>query len=396
MSVYQDVTDLTGSPEESITALQEAGPVRRVRLPNGLPVWLVTRNAEVREALNDPRLSNKDQDDWFDQGTLSPEVRSAMNTSMLRIDPPDHTRMRKLLNKAFVPRRMDALRPRIQKLTDDALDQLAAAGPRVDILADYACPLPVQVICELLGVPVEDRGSYRKWATAFAAGIGAAAFPAQEITDFVAHLRELIAFRRAEPDDALLTSLIEACDESDRISEDELISTAYLFIFAGHETSTNLIATGIYMLLRDPERADRIRAHPEELEPAIEEFLRYESPATTASLRTAICDMDLFGAEIAAGDLVMMSLRAANRDDSVFPEPGEFRMDREHNTHLAFGHGIHFCLGAPLARLEAEIGIGDFLTRFPTARLAAPNDTAQWRPGFISRGLAELPVVLGD
>jgi len=389
-----DTAELTGLPADVHTSLHEAGPIQRVKLPNGVPVWLVTRHAEVREVLNDSRLSNRDRVDWFDGGALSPQVRAAMNSMMLRIDPPDHTRMRKLAAKVFVPRRIEALRPRVQQFTGDLLDRLAADGTVADLIGQYAAPLPVQVICEMLGVPVEDRDSYREWADAFAAGIGAPVFPVQEITDFVAHLRELVAHRRAEPDDALLSALIAAREQSDRLSEDELISTAFLFIIAGHETTTNLIGNGIYTLLRDPELADRIRAYPQELAPAIEEFLRYEGPVTAASLRTASCDLNLFGAEVADGDLVMVSLRAANRDGDVFAEPTECRMGRERNPHLAFGHGIHFCMGAPLARLEAEIAIGEFLTRFPKARLAETPDAMQWRPGMLTRGLTNLPVAL--
>lgn len=386
--------ELTGSPEDVLTALHDAGPIQRVKLPNGLPVWLVTRHAEVREVLNDPRLSNRDQQDWFDQGALSPPVRAAMNTHMLRIDPPDHTRLRKLVVMTFTRRRIEALRPRVRQLTGDLLDRLVTEGATADLIAQYAAPLPVQVICELLGVPAENRDSYRHWAEAFAAGIGAPVFPVQEITDFVEHLRELIAHRRAEPDDALLSALIATRDETDRLSEDELISTAFLFIIAGHETTTNLIGNGIYMLLRDPELAARIRANPQELEPTIEEFLRYEGPVIAASPRTATCALNLFGADIAAGDIVMVSLRGANRDSSVFLETNEFHMDREHNPHVAFGYGIHHCIGAPLARMEGQIAIGEFLARFPKARLAAAPETIQWRPGILTRGLASLPVTL--
>jgi cytochrome P450 len=393
MTDTQAVVEFTGSPQDALASVHEPGPVQRVKLPNGMPVWLVTRHAEVRAVLGDPRLSNRDQVDWFDGGALSPLVRAAMNSHLLRIDPPDHTRMRRLVAKAFVPRRIEALRPRVREFTRDLLDRLAAQGT-ADLIASYAAPLPVQVICEMLGVPVADRESYRAWADAFAAGIGAPVFPVQEITDFVEHLRGLIAHRRAEPDDGLLSALIAARDQDDRLSEDELISTAFLFIIAGHETTTNLIGNGIYILLREPDRADHIRAHPQELPRAVEEFLRYEGPVTAASLRTATCAMNLFGAEVAAGDLVMVSLRAANRDGGVFPEPTELRMDRERNPHLAFGHGIHFCMGAPLARLEAQLAIGEFLNRFPRARLAQAPDTLQWRPGLLTRGLASLPVTV--
>lgn len=394
MSDAQTVAEHTGSAQDALTSLHEAGPVRRVQLPNGVPVWLVTRYAEVREALTDPRLSNRDQQEWFDGGVLSPQVRAAMNTHLLRIDPPDHTRLRKLVTKAFVPRRVEELRPRVQQLTGDLLDRLAAADPVPDLIAQYAAPLPVQVICEMLGVPVENRNSYREWADAFTAGVGAPVFPVREVTDLVDHLRGLVAYRRAEPDEGLLSALIAARDEADRLSEDELISTAFLFIIAGHETTTNLIGNGLHRLLRDPELADRMRAHPQELPRAIEEVLRYESPVTGAALRTATCDLNLFGAEISAGDLVMASLRAANRDGDVFAAPTEFRMDRERNPHLTFGHGIHFCMGAPLARVEAETALGGFLTRFPKARLAVAPDTLRWRPGLLTRGLANLPVEL--
>ncbi|MGC5660283.1 cytochrome P450 family protein [Micromonospora sp. WMMD723] len=394
MSDSPDVLDLTGTVQDFLTSMHAAGPVRQVRLPNGVPVWMVTRHAEVREALNDPRLSNRDQHDWFDQGALSPQVRSAMNTSMLRIDPPDHTRLRRLVAKAFVPRRIEALRPRVEHLSGDLLDRLAAGADEADLIAGYASPLPVQVISELLGVPVEDRANFRRWADAFSAGLGAPVFPVREVTDFVAHLQGLVARRRVDPDDALLSALIAARDQSDRLTEDELISTAFLFVVAGHETTTNLIGNGLYLLLRTPELADHIRAHPEDLPQAIEEFLRYESPVTGAALRTVTTAMNLFGTEVAAGDLVMVSLHAANRDDAAFADADRFLMNRERNPHLSFGYGIHFCMGAPLARMEAQVAIGDFLARFPQARLAVDADAIEWHPGLLTRGLSALPVRL--
>ncbi|HEV2346649.1 MAG TPA: cytochrome P450 [Actinocrinis sp.] len=394
MSESQSVVELTGSPEDVRTVLQEAKPIQRAKLPNGAPVWLVTKHAEVREVLSDPRLLVKDKVDWFDQGLLSPHVRNAMNTSMLRVDPPDHTRMRKLVNKVFVPRRIEAMRPRIQQLAAELLDRLDGDGGRADLVADYAGLLPVQVICELLGIPAQDQTNYREWADAFTAGIGAPVFPVREVTEFVEHLRELVERRRAEPDDALLSALIAARDQTGEISEDELISTAYLFIVAGYETATNLIDSGLHLLLSDPARADRVRADPRELGPAIEEFLRFESPATSAAPRIASCPMKLFGAEVAEGEMIMVSLRAANHDPEVFDAPNEFRMDRESNPHLAFGHGIHFCIGAPLARIESEIAIGQFLNRFPKARLSVAPEDAPWRAGILTWGLSSLQVEL--
>jgi cytochrome P450 len=396
MNEIVDVFQYAGSPHDALTPLRDTGPVHRVKLPNGVPVWLVTGYAQARAVLSDPRLSSHEQEDSLDRGVLSPRVRAAMSSSMLRVDPPDHTRLRRLVAAAFVPRRIQALRPRIQQLTGDLLDQLATVhrSDTADLVAQYAFPLPIQVICELLGVPAEDRDDYRDWANAFAAGLGSAVFPVREVVDFVEHLRGLVARRRAEPDDGLLSALITARDQTDRLSEDELTSTAFLFIIAGHETTTNLIGNGIHLLLSDPDRAQRIRAAPQELAPAIEEFLRYESPVPVTSMRIATQPLDLFGAEVAAGDFIMVSLLAANRDGNAFAEPTELRMDRDPNPHLAFGHGIHVCIGAPLARLQAQVAIGQFLARFPRARLAVAPDAVRWRPGIITRGLTSLPVTL--
>src|SRR5262249_6767210 len=205
-------------------------------------------------ALSDPGLSTRDQGDSLDRGALSPRVRAAMGSAMLRTDPPDHTRLRKLAAAAFAPRRIETLRPHVQQFTGDLLDRLAAGGSEADLVARYAFPLPIQVICELLGVPVEDRDSYRDWANAFTAGLGSPVFPVREVTDFVEHLRGLVARRRDQPDDGLLSALIAVRDQTDRLSEDELVSTAFLFIIAGHETTTNLIGNGIYLLLCNPDR----------------------------------------------------------------------------------------------------------------------------------------------
>jgi len=390
VDVFQDANSL----HDALTPLRAAGPVHRVRLPNGVPVWLVTGYAEAREALSDLRLSSHNKGDAMYRSALSPRVQAAMRNSMLRTDPPDHTRLRKLLASVFVPRRIEALRPRVQEITGDLLDRLAAGGAVSDLIAQLAGPLPIQVICELFGVPAEDWDSYREWADAFISGLGAAVFPVREVTDFVEHLYGLVAQRRAEPDDGLLSALVATSDQTDRLSEDEVVSTVFMIIIAGHETTTNLLGNGIYLLLRDPDRADRIRAHPEELKPAIEEFLRLESPVAGAPARTATEPLNLFGAEVAAGDMVIISLLAANRDSSVFPESSELRMDRDPNPHLAFGHGIHFCIGAPLARLEAQVAIGQFLARFPQASLAVAPDALQWRPGIVGRGLTSLPVSL--
>jgi cytochrome P450 len=353
-----------GTPHEAVAPLRDAGPIHRVTLPNGLPVWFVTRYAEARAALSDPRLSNAIPIEAPGRDALPPQIHAAMNSHLLRVDPPAHTRMRKLVSAVFVPRRIEKLRPGVRQIADDLLDRLVGRSD-ADLIAEYAFPLPMQVICELLGIPAEDRDKFRHWSNAIVTAVGAPAFPLQEVTDYVEYLHGLIQRKRAEPDGALLSALISARDDTNRLTEDELVSTVFIFIIAGHETTVNLIGNGIYLLLREPERADRIRNRPHELPLAIEEFLRYESPVTAASIRVATEPMVLFGAEVAAGDLVMVSLLGANRDRDAFAEPDTLRLTREPNQHLAFGHGIHYCLGAPLASLEAQIAIGHFLDRDP-------------------------------
>jgi cytochrome P450 len=392
MEMPLDVFRHPGTPHEAVAPLRDAGPIHQVTLPNGLPVWFITRYAEARAALSDPRLSNA-AFEALDLDALPPQLRAATNSHLLRMDPPNHTRMRKLVSAVFVPRHIERLRPRVRQITDDLLDRLVDRSD-ADLIAEYAFPLPVQVICELFGVPAEDRDRFRHWSNAIVTSVGSPVFPVQEITEYVDYLHALIERKRAEPDNALLSALISARDDNDRLTEDELVSTVYLFVIAGHETTLNLIGNGIYLLLRDPERAGRIRARPGELPLAIDEFLRYETPVTAGAMRIATEPMTLFGAEVAAGDRIMVSLLSANRDPGAFEEPDELRLTREPNQHLAFGHGIHYCIGAPLARLEAQVALGNFLDRFPKAQLATAA-AGQWRPGIFIRGLASLPVALG-
>jgi len=382
-----------GTPHEAVAPLRDAGPIHRVTLPSGLPVWFVTRYAEARAALSDPRLSNAAPIEVPGLDAPPPQIQAAMNSHLLLVDPPDHTRMRRLVSAVFVPRRIENLRPRVRQISDDLLDRLVGRTD-ADLIAEYAFLLPIQVICELLGIPAEDRDKFRHWSNTIVTTVGSPVFPLQEITEYVEYLHGLIERKRAQPDDALLSALIAARDDQNRLTEDELVSTVFIFIIAGHETTVNLIGNGLYLLLREPARADRIRTRPDELPLAIEEFLRYESPVTAASFRVATEPMVLFGAEVAAGDLVMVSLLGANRDRDVFAEPDELRLARKPNQHLAFGHDIHYCLGAPLARLEAQIAIGNFLDQFPKSHLATAPDDIRWRPGIFIRGLASLPVTL--
>jgi cytochrome P450 len=360
---------------------RQAEPVRRVTMGNGGAAWLVTRYEDARQALTDPRLVKQTA-----FGVPQDAIGAALSRHMLAADPPDHTRLRRLVSAAFTARRIELLRPRIEEVTDELLDAMAARD-RVDFLDAFAFPLPIQVICELLGVPSEDRDRFREWSTALVDGQA----PAEARRGITEYIRTLIGQRRTDPGEDLISGLIAVRDDEDRLSEDELTSMVFLLLIAGHETTVNLIGNGTYLLLSERERWERLRAERELLPSAIEEFLRFEGPVETATFRYAAEDLEIGGQPIAAGDPVFVVLLSANRDDH-FPYANELLLDRTPNTHLAFGHGIHYCLGAPLARLEALIAFDRLLTRFPGLALDVPEDSLEWRPGLLIRGLQKLPV----
>jgi cytochrome P450 len=365
-----------------------AGPVQKIPLGPQVSAWLVTRYDDARRALLDPRLAKSPLENMRMGGALfSEDLRRAMNKHMLAADPPDHTRLRKLVSAAFTPRRMESMRGRVTEISDALLDSFedsATGRDEVDLIDNYAFPLPFQVICELIGVPKVDRDSFRAWSNTLIAGFGQpneASFAAA--ASMAKYCQELVRRKRSEPDDALLSGLIEATDAGDRLDEDELTSLIFLLLVAGHETTVNLIGNAMYLLLKEPAQAEALRRDPSQLAQAIEDVLRLESPVQTATFRMATEPVEFGEVTIPAGEVVLVSLQSANLDAGDAP-------------HIAFGHGIHFCLGAPLARIEGQIAIGSLLTRFPAMQPAVPIEKLEWRPGILLRGLAHLPVRLRD
>jgi cytochrome P450 len=392
----QDVRDDLGDPafhadpHPAYTRWRQSAPVRPVVLPGGLGGWLVTSYEDGRQALADPRLSKEIRRPQV-RDPLPADIGAALGHHMLAADPPDHTRLRRLVTAAFTARRIEALRPRVEQITDELLDAMAGR-PEADLIDALAFPLPIQVICELLGIPSRDRDTFRRWSNILVGGQALRAQLPAAMTELVSYVRALIADRRRHPGDDLLSGLIAVRDEVDRLSENELSSMVFLLLIAGHETTVNLIGNGAYLLLSQRDRWERLRADPGLLPAAIEEFLRYESPVETATFRMTTEAMEIGGVTVPADEIVVISLLSANRDEKRFPEAAEFRLDRPQNPHVAFGHGIHYCLGAPLARLEAGVAFGKLTARFPDLRLAA-GGAPDWRPGLLMRGLQGLPVV---
>ncbi|MBV8539294.1 MAG: cytochrome P450 [Pseudonocardiales bacterium] len=361
-------------------------------------IWYLTRYADVDAALRDQRLS-KDHARMRRRharragGEDLDRLRDRFGRSMLHADPPDHTRLRRPAHKAFTVRRTEALRPRIEAIVDELLDAAVAAGPAMELIGALAYPLPITVICELVGVPPGDRHRVRTWSRQLVNQTEAAPAPdarqrvEQAADEFEEYLRYLIDKRRAEPTDDILSALV--ADSGARLTENELLSTCYLLLVAGHETTVNLIGNGMLALLRHPDQLRRLRQDPTLIRSAVEELLRYDSSVQMVT-RIVVGQVEIGGQTLGDGELVFAVLAAANRDPDCFPYPDRLDLGRADNRHVSLGNGPHFCLGAPLARLEGEIAIGALVRRLPALRL--DTDTVEWRPKPALRGLERLPV----
>ncbi|WBB77825.1 cytochrome P450 [Micromonospora sp. WMMD882] len=374
-----------------LAELRRDEPLVRVRLPYGEPAWLATRHADVRTVLGDPRFSRAAAA-GRDEPRNVPDQRE---TGILGMDPPEHTRLRRVVARAFTARRVEELRPGTRRIADELVDGMLAAGAPADLVAHLATPLPIRVICDLLGVPVADQDDFHAWSEAIVSTTSLRPDQVREYLDNLrAYMAGLVAQRRSAPTDDLIGAMVRVRDtDAERLSEDELVGLAAGLLAAGHETTVNQIPNLVYVLLTEPEQWARLRAEPELVPNAVEELLRFVPLGTTAGFpRYATEDVELGGVLVRAGEPVLVSIPSANRDERVFVEPDRVDLARQVNPHLAFGHGVHHCVGAQLARMELQVVLSALLDRTPELRLAVPESELTWKTGLLVRGLTSLPV----
>lgn len=390
-------SDPDGLRLDPLYAQLRAQPLARVRMPYGEEAWLATRYEDVRLILGDARFSRA-----AGVGRDEPRTRPHLQQEgMLSMDPPEHSRLRRLVAKAFTARRVEELRPRTRQIADGLLDTMAAAGPPADLVEHFATPLPVNVICELLGVPFADRHRFQVWSEAIISTTSLSIEQIQQYMDNLhGYIADLIAQRRVETDnprDDLLTAMVRARDENeDRLTEHELVSLAAGLLAAGHETTVTQIPNMVYVLLTNPAAWERLRADPSLVPAAVEELMRFIPLGVAAAFaRYATEDVEVGGVTVRAGEPVLGSVASANRDERVFDHPDELDFARDSNPHIGFGHGAHHCLGAQLARMELQVALAAIVGRFPDLRLAVDEAQLPWKRGMLVRGLLALPVAWG-
>lgn len=386
--------DFEADPHPAYRWLREHSPVHRVDLPGGAWAWLVTRYDDAKQVLADPNMLKDpmagDQTWQKAQLGLPYDHRPSLMRSMVNVDAPDHTRLRRVAGRAFTPRRVRTLVESAERITAELLDRIVASDDP-DLIRDLAYPLPIAIICDILGVPEEDRSEFHRQAAVIDSSSYEEVEAVAATTDwFDDYLGALVDARLAQPSDDLLSDLVES-HRAGELSRDEVTSTAFLLLVAGHETTVSLIGNMLFTLLRRPERLERLRADRKLIDSAIEEALRLESPLQNATWRFPGEPTAVGGVELAAGEPVLVSLLAVGRDPGRYEDPDAFVPDRGQG-HLSFGHGAHFCIGAQLARMEVKAAIGAVLDRLPGLRLAVDESELRWWPSMIMHGLFALPV----
>lgn len=384
------------------TRMRAENPIfKQIGLDGKTHIWFVTRYADAQQILlddkhfvRDPRLVFSREELGQSFGAPDPQVDRMMNNHMLNRDGDDHRRLRSLVSKAFTPRVIQSMRPRIEAIAEQLLDKVITQG-RMELVSDYAFPLPITVIAELLGIPLDNQNQFRIWSNAF---VRPAITPDQQqeamrlLLEFAGYMQILVAERRRQPSNDLLSGLIHAEEGGDRLDESELFSMLSLLIVAGHETTVSLIGNAVLALLQHPTVMHEIKENPDLIPSAVEELLRYDSPVERALTRFVAADIEVGGQLLKRRDLVIVVLSSANRDESQFPSPADLDIHRKHNTHIAFGKGVHYCLGAPLARLEGEIALRVLLQRIPDLALEIAPEELEWRDVPLFHSLIRLPV----
>ena len=401
-----DITDarFKADPFPFFARLREEAPVFQARAPRGQRPWLITRYDDVLAVLKDDRRFVKNMKSAMSPEQLKkapkvPALFSALGRNLLSLDGADHDRLKVLVHKAFTPRMVEGMQLATQDVTDAALDRAGRVG-HMDLIADFALQVPLSIIGRILGVPKQEHPKFNRGMKAFIAiGSGPNPLLIPPILSFMNYLRGLIRSRRRQPRDDLISALVGAQEHtsqlgSDQLTDDEILAMVFLLLSAGHETTVNLIGSGTLALLQHPEQLERLRGDPALIKSAVEELVRFVVPAETASQRYTTEDVTLSGVTIPRGELVLAVIASANRDPQVFEHPDTLDLSRSPNRHLSFGQGMHFCLGAPLSRMEAQIAIGTLLRRAPGLRLSVPAERLRWRSSFIVRGLESLPVTL--
>lgn len=389
--------EFKADPFPFLACLRASEPVYRTTLPDKTVVWLLSRYDDVTALLRDERFTKNRRsaltEEQLRKLPWTPPMFRPLERNMLDLDPPDHTRLRSLVHKAFTPSLVEQMRSRTQAIADELLDRIVSTG-EMDLIKEFALPLPMTIITEILGVPAKDHDKFHKWSQAVVSLTSPSptlrVLPS--VWKFIRYLRQFFKLRRRDPQDDLVSALIKAEEAGDKLNENEFLAMVFLLLIAGHETTVNLIGNGTLSLIENPNELNKLLSEPSLVKPAVEELLRYTSPVFTTTERYAREDTMIHGVTIPRGEMTLGVIGSANRDETVFENPNELQITREPNRHLSFGQGIHFCLGAPLARMEAQIAFTTLLRRLPNLELKNPPSSLRWRPSIFLRGLASLPV----